>query len=387
MAADRARPLRPDAGRRCAASRCSGSAPTGDRLVVTHHLLLWDGWSAPARARRAVHAATRGRRRRRPAAGPAPTATTWPGWPRRTTAAARAAWRDALAGLAEPTLVAPPDRGAPARRCCPTPASSSCAERAQRPACAALARGTASRSTRVLNAAWGSCSRRWPAATTSSSASPSPAGPPRCPTSTRSSACSSTPCPPGSRSTRRAGARPAPARSRPSAPRCWRTSTSASASIQRAAGARPAVRHPVRAAELRRRRRVRRPRGFQAAHGIEGVGSVDATHYPLTLVVRPGRAACGVIARVPPRRRRRRRRPTACSTGSPACWTGSPADADDRPVGTLDLSSPAERAPRCDAAGGTAGPDRPTPTVAELLADAGRPHPRRDSRWSFGDAR
>ncbi|GAA0469940.1 hypothetical protein Ade02nite_32980 [Paractinoplanes deccanensis] len=75
------------------------------RLVLTQHHLLMDGWSGPLAMRDlfAFYAGT---------AGPAPRPyRDYLAWlARRDTAATEAAWQDALRGLAEPTLVAP---GAP----------------------------------------------------------------------------------------------------------------------------------------------------------------------------------------------------------------------------------------------------------------------------------
>ncbi|MGW6917450.1 amino acid adenylation domain-containing protein [Kitasatospora sp. NPDC054939] len=80
-----------------------------DRLVVTHHLILWDGWSAWlfleqlfALYESAADAA---------ALPPAGSYRDYLAWlAEQDGAGALAAWRDALAGFAEPTLVAPGGR-------------------------------------------------------------------------------------------------------------------------------------------------------------------------------------------------------------------------------------------------------------------------------------
>ncbi|MBB6171884.1 amino acid adenylation domain-containing protein [Nocardiopsis mwathae] len=81
-----------------------------DRLLITHHLVLWDGWSAWLFLEQLFALYEQG--------GDA-TGLPEPGsygdylaWlERQDAAAAAAAWRDALAGLEEPTLVAADDRG------------------------------------------------------------------------------------------------------------------------------------------------------------------------------------------------------------------------------------------------------------------------------------
>ncbi|GAA0235496.1 amino acid adenylation domain-containing protein [Cryptosporangium japonicum] len=73
-----------------------------DRLVLTHHVLLWDGWSA----RVVLEQLFALYHRREPArAGSYGDYLAWIA--ARDTEAARRAWRAALDGLAEPTLVAP----------------------------------------------------------------------------------------------------------------------------------------------------------------------------------------------------------------------------------------------------------------------------------------
>ncbi|HEX2133955.1 MAG TPA: amino acid adenylation domain-containing protein, partial [Actinophytocola sp.] len=76
----------------------------GDRLLTTHHLILWDGWSQSHFLDQLLSLYER---------GGDPTGLPTPGSYRdylvwlssQDTDAARAAWRDALAGLTEPTLV------------------------------------------------------------------------------------------------------------------------------------------------------------------------------------------------------------------------------------------------------------------------------------------
>ncbi|MFI5956136.1 amino acid adenylation domain-containing protein [Cryptosporangium sp. NPDC051539] len=74
-----------------------------DRLVLTHHVLLWDGWSARIVLEQLFELYTTGT-----ASSPPGSYGDYLGWlSTRDTDAARSAWREALAGLAEPTLVAP----------------------------------------------------------------------------------------------------------------------------------------------------------------------------------------------------------------------------------------------------------------------------------------
>ncbi|WP_283137596.1 non-ribosomal peptide synthetase [Rhizohabitans arisaemae] len=81
-----------------------------DRLVVSHHLILWDGWSAWLFLEHLFHLYERaGDDRGLPSPGSYRDYLAWlagqdPG-------AARAAWRGALSGLDEPTLVRPADDG------------------------------------------------------------------------------------------------------------------------------------------------------------------------------------------------------------------------------------------------------------------------------------
>ncbi|MCL9759756.1 non-ribosomal peptide synthetase, partial [Frankia sp. AiPa1] len=111
-----------------------------DRLVVNRQVLLWDGWSGAlvVESLLALYAAD-------PASGaggeiavpaaPAASFADYLGWLRaQDTAAAAAAWRAALAGLAEPTLVVPAGRGlapvAPRRITAELPAATAAAVRA-----------------------------------------------------------------------------------------------------------------------------------------------------------------------------------------------------------------------------------------------------------------
>ncbi|MEU7576503.1 amino acid adenylation domain-containing protein [Streptomyces sp. NPDC041068] len=80
-----------------------------DRLVVTHHLILWDGWSAWLFLEELFTLYERGG----DASGlPAPgTYRDYLAWlDQQDTAAALGTWREALAGFDEPTLVAPSGR-------------------------------------------------------------------------------------------------------------------------------------------------------------------------------------------------------------------------------------------------------------------------------------
>ncbi|MEU6641188.1 amino acid adenylation domain-containing protein [Saccharomonospora sp. NPDC046836] len=80
-----------------------------DRLVVTHHLVLWDGWSAWLFLEQLLELYQRGGD---DAGLPAPGSyRDYLAWLAHQDAEeAGAAWRTALGGLAEPTLVAPADR-------------------------------------------------------------------------------------------------------------------------------------------------------------------------------------------------------------------------------------------------------------------------------------
>ncbi|WP_207933320.1 non-ribosomal peptide synthetase [Actinomadura sp. GC306] len=85
-----------------------------DRLVITHHLILWDGWSAwlffeqlIAMYQRAMYE-RRGDTSELPPPGSYRDYLAW--LATQDAGRAREAWREALAGLAEPTLVGPVDR-------------------------------------------------------------------------------------------------------------------------------------------------------------------------------------------------------------------------------------------------------------------------------------
>ncbi|MFI6760880.1 amino acid adenylation domain-containing protein [Micromonospora sp. NPDC050417] len=80
-----------------------------DRLVITHHVLLWDGWSARIVLDQLLALyVTGGDDHDLPPAGSYRDYLVWLAG--RDRDAAMAAWRDELADLAEPTLVAPVDR-------------------------------------------------------------------------------------------------------------------------------------------------------------------------------------------------------------------------------------------------------------------------------------
>ncbi|MFC8420329.1 amino acid adenylation domain-containing protein [Streptomyces sp. NPDC057236] len=80
-----------------------------DRLVVTHHLILWDGWSAWLFLEELLALYERaGDATGLPAPGSYRDYLTW--LDRQDTGTALAAWRRALAGFDEPTLVAPAGR-------------------------------------------------------------------------------------------------------------------------------------------------------------------------------------------------------------------------------------------------------------------------------------
>ncbi|TDE35343.1 amino acid adenylation domain-containing protein [Actinomadura sp. 6K520] len=80
-----------------------------DRLVITHHLILWDGWSAWLFFEQLIAMyERRGDASELPPPGSYRDYLAWLGT--QDTGRAREAWREALAGLAEPTLVGPVDR-------------------------------------------------------------------------------------------------------------------------------------------------------------------------------------------------------------------------------------------------------------------------------------
>ncbi|HEY8481793.1 MAG TPA: amino acid adenylation domain-containing protein [Spirillospora sp.] len=81
----------------------------GDRLVLTHHLILWDGWSAWLFFEQLIALyERRGDASDLPPPGSYRDYLAW--LATQDAGRARRAWRDALAGLAEPTLVGPVDR-------------------------------------------------------------------------------------------------------------------------------------------------------------------------------------------------------------------------------------------------------------------------------------
>ncbi|MBM9623345.1 amino acid adenylation domain-containing protein [Streptomyces zhihengii] len=86
--------------------------PGTDRLMLRHHLVAWDGWSQSLFLRELLELyASGGDDRALPVPGGYRDYLSWLG--RRDPATARRAWREALAGLAEPTLVARDPGGEP----------------------------------------------------------------------------------------------------------------------------------------------------------------------------------------------------------------------------------------------------------------------------------
>nr|WP_157357341.1 non-ribosomal peptide synthase/polyketide synthase [Amycolatopsis nigrescens] len=82
-----------------------------DRLVIIHHLLLWDGWSEGLFLEQLFHLYERaGDDRGLPTPGSYRDYLSW--LAEQDTEAAATAWREALAGLEEPTLLGPADRRA-----------------------------------------------------------------------------------------------------------------------------------------------------------------------------------------------------------------------------------------------------------------------------------
>ncbi|WUH99882.1 amino acid adenylation domain-containing protein [Spirillospora sp. NBC_00431] len=80
-----------------------------DRLVITHHLILWDGWSAWLFFEQLIALyERRGDASGLPAPGSYRDYLVW--LTEQDADGAKAAWRDALEGLEEPTLVGPVDR-------------------------------------------------------------------------------------------------------------------------------------------------------------------------------------------------------------------------------------------------------------------------------------
>jgi amino acid adenylation domain-containing protein/non-ribosomal peptide synthase protein (TIGR01720 family) len=125
-------------------------APEHDRLVLSNHLIAWDGWSAwlfleQLFALYEAHGDDAGL----PRAGSYGDYLRW--LARQDAEAARAAWREALQGLAEPTLVAADGAGQP---CVPTNLDVQLeAELTER--LAIVARATGVTVNALFNAAWG----------------------------------------------------------------------------------------------------------------------------------------------------------------------------------------------------------------------------------------
>ncbi|MGE0841085.1 MAG: amino acid adenylation domain-containing protein [Pseudonocardia sp.] len=123
-----------------------------DRLVVTYHLLAWDGWSHSTLFDQLFTLYGGGSAQALPPAGGYPEYLRW--LAERDGDAARAAWAGALAGIEEPTLVAPALRAGttapaaiPARTAITVPAGGSEAVRAGARRCGVTLNT-------VLNAAW-----------------------------------------------------------------------------------------------------------------------------------------------------------------------------------------------------------------------------------------
>ena len=358
----------------CRHRRC-GSARSAAGSWSSRHLLLWDGWSgqlvfaelfAPLRA-----AAPR------PAWPPpgARTATTWPGSAARTTATARGRLARARSPAstsrrwwprrpAPPTPVLPDARVAelpdgaqrPASRAWPAATGLTLNTRAQRRLGLVLGRPGRPRRRRVRPDR-----RRPPAEVPDVERHHRPvpqhrARPGRAstPASRRSTCCAASRptaprcCPRAPRPRRRSSGRPGTAScSTPCT--CCRTSTARATSATTSTA-------------------------FLAAHDVEGFGTTDATHYPLTLVVRPGDRLRVLLAYRPDLvdddladGRARPLRAGARRSSPPTR---------PRPVGALDLVGPAER----DGPGGRVVGRRPRPAGRHhrrAARGAGRPHARR----------
>ncbi|MPY84534.1 MAG: amino acid adenylation domain-containing protein [Actinophytocola sp.] len=121
-----------------------------DRLIVSQHLLLWDGWSQRLFLEELLHLySSGGDDATLPAAGSYRDYLAW--LQAQDFDAARAAWRQALAGVDEPTLVAPADQGEPViPDRCDTELAEKLTERVR-----AAARSTGLTLNTVCNAAWG----------------------------------------------------------------------------------------------------------------------------------------------------------------------------------------------------------------------------------------
>ncbi|TCO62645.1 non-ribosomal peptide synthase protein (TIGR01720 family)/amino acid adenylation domain-containing protein [Actinocrispum wychmicini] len=119
-----------------------------DLLVIIHHLLLWDGWSEDLFLEQLFHLYEHGDDSRLPTPGSYQDYLSW--LDRQDKEATAAAWRKALGGLAEPTLFGPPDLKEPSiPEQCQTELSAELSDRL---------RGDARRNgltlNTVLNAAW-----------------------------------------------------------------------------------------------------------------------------------------------------------------------------------------------------------------------------------------
>ncbi len=158
------------------------------RLLFTSHHLLLDGWSSPLFLTDLFDAyAGQPPVRRRPFAEYAHWITT------RDRAAAEAAWRTALAGITRPTLVAP---AAPATAVTIPEETGTQLDAGLTSALQEYARAEGTTLNTVVQAGGGSSSPASPAATTWSSAAPSPAAPLNSTVWKGCWASSSTPCPP-----------------------------------------------------------------------------------------------------------------------------------------------------------------------------------------------
>ncbi|GDY71383.1 hypothetical protein SAV31267_008680 [Streptomyces avermitilis] len=193
------------------------------RLVITSHHILVDGWSIPIILTEVsgLYAADGG-----DPAQLTPTASyreylEWLG--RQDVETAREAWRAELAGVDEPTLVVPADAGRPP--VVPDVCSAELSTEHTR-ALTAWARTQGLTVNTVVQGPGRWSWRASPGAPTSSSAAPWPGGRLSCPSPSRWSACSSTPCRYGSGSTARKPSSNCSGRCRTTSPRSSHTSTS-----------------------------------------------------------------------------------------------------------------------------------------------------------------
>ena len=249
------------------------------RLVLTYHHLLLDGWSTPLLVRELFTLYGDGEL---PPVTPYRDYLAWLAAQDRP--AAESAWRRALAGLDEPTLITTALRRAPAGA-----AGAGHRGTGRGPHRRADRGGAGQRrhpQHRRAGCSGACCSAECWAATTSCSAPPCPVVRPTCPASSRWSACSSTPCRCGSGcgSTSRCPARsPACTTSRR---RCSPTSTSGSPRSSDSPGTASCS---TRSRCSRTTRSTSRPANRCAGLRVAPVASSDATHYPLGLTVLPGR--------------------------------------------------------------------------------------------------